>query len=103
MKPLLLVVALLIAPFGMAQDKVLTVAEATAARLSGEISDLQSEEEIIMAELNAMDAKFEKDLNETIDYIVDFRDSYETGTSIIRNKKKLIDDIEASVNFFEEQ
>ncbi|CAN5872175.1 hypothetical protein BH11VER1_BH11VER1_32420 [soil metagenome] len=103
MKNTLLIFALLISPYGMAEDKTLVAAEATAANLSGAICALQSEEEVIMAEINAMDEKFEKDLNETIDYIVAFRDSYETGTSIIRNKKSLIDEIEESVGFFEEQ
>lgn len=102
MKNMPLCLALVISQALMAESPK-PMAESMAATLSAEICALQSEEESIMAEINAMDEKFEKDLNETIDYIVDFRDSYETGTSIIRNKKKLIDDIEESVRFFEEQ
>lgn len=86
-----------------AQEGVKSLAEATANNLSNEISSLQQKEEVILAEINAMDEKFEKELNQTVDYVVEFRDSYETGTSIIRNKKQLIDDIEESVRFFEDQ
>ncbi len=103
MKNIWFILILIISQPLSANEGVKSIAEAKASNLTSEIAALQLKGEIILAEINAIDEKFEKELNQIVDYIIEFRDSYETGTSIIRNKKQLIEDIEASVKFFEDQ
>ena len=54
----------------------------------------EADEGEIMMKMNELDEKLEKKLNLLIKHLVKARDSHQTGTQVIRNKKKIIGDLQ---------
>ena len=88
-----LAVSLLLCLLVNAEDKKPTVNQSTGS-LQAQIDKISEKETTILIRLTDIDNSLEKKLETLLSHILKSRDSSETGTLVIRNKKKIIGDLQ---------
>lgn len=81
------------AGLGLAQNKESDVLKAVRV-LDDQIIKYEASEGAIMMKMNEMDAQIEKKLDVLLKHLLRARDSGQTGSKVIRNKKKIIGDLQ---------
>ncbi|MCM8538750.1 MAG: hypothetical protein NE328_00590 [Lentisphaeraceae bacterium] len=104
MNKILIIVAILLSLTSQlsAQNKESDVTKAVNA-LQDQIIKYEAEEGQIMMKINEIDTHIEKQLNTLFKQLIRAKDSGQTGSKVIRNKKKIIGDLQKAQKIYKNE